>query len=339
MFNLEWPWFLLLLPLPLAVYYFLKPAKHKKTCLFIPFYQHLHTETDKNISKLFNKLTLIFLCIIWFLSVISASQPQWIGKPTKFPVSGRDIMLAVDLSGSMEIPDLKIKNNFVSRLEVTKHVISEFILHRKGDRLGLIVFGTHAFLQAPLTFDLQTLKILLNETSIAIAGEKTAIGDAIGLSVKHLRKRPKDHRILILLTDGSNNTGDISPERATEIAVTEHVKIYTIGVGSEEMIQPGLFGGSIGARRVNPSADLDEKLLTNISQQTGGRFFRAKNTEELKEIYELLNKLEPIEQDPETFRPIKALYYWPLGIALILSFILAIRLTALDTFVIKGFKK
>ena len=167
------------------------------------------------------------------------------------------------------------------------------------------------------------MKIKTN--TLGFAGEKTAIGDAIGLSIKRLRERPASSRVLILLTDGANNAGEVTPLRAAELAQQAQVKIYTVGIGADEMVTPGLFGGSFGARRVNPSIDLDEDSLRRIAEQTGGRYFRARDPAQLLEIYRLLEQLEPIEQDSEVFRPTRALFYWPLGLALLLSFVLACK--------------
>ncbi|MGB1272429.1 MAG: vWA domain-containing protein, partial [Endozoicomonas sp.] len=239
--------------------------------------------------------------------------------------SGRDLMMAVDLSGSMEINDMELNGQQVDRLVATKAVMNDFIERRRGDRLGLILFGSKAYLQTPLTFDRQTVKTLMDESSIGMAGNKTAIGDALGLAVKHLRKRPEDSRVLILLTDGANTAGEIPPLQAAQIAREENIKIYSIGLGAEEMIEPGLFGSSFGARRINPSADLDEKTLTEMATLTGGRYFRARNLEELNNIYALLDELEPVLQDEETFRPEKFLFFWPLGLALLLSLIPALQ--------------
>ena len=331
MFELYWPWIWLLLPLPLLAYRFAPPAKRQQTALQVPFFQtanlSLTNESTADFSSNFwHKNILMF---IWLALLLAASQPRWVGDPVSLPVTGRDLMMAVDLSGSMAIQDLELKNKPVTRLDVIKDVVSDFVMQRKGDRLGLILFGTNAYLQTPLTFDLNTVHTLLNEATIGIAGEKTAIGDAIGLAVRHLRKRPEEQRVLILLTDGANTAGEVSPEQAAELAREEKIRIYTIGVGADEMMQPGIFGSSFGAQYVNPSVDLDETMLIQIADKTGGRYFRAKHTEELKQIYGLLNQLEPVEQTKETLRPVQSLYYWPLAAALLCSFALALSFSCL----------
>ena len=326
MFEFEWPWLFLALPLPLLIWRLAKPAtQNSGAALRVPFYRQL-SSLSQNTSprELPSGFQVLLPWLIWSLLVLAASRPVWLGDPIELQGSGRDLMMAVDLSGSMEINDMELDGYQVDRLVATKAVMTEFIERRRGDRLGLILFGSQAYLQAPLTFDRQTVKTLMDESFIGMAGNKTAIGDALGLAVKHLRKRPDDSRVLVLLTDGANTAGEISPLQAASIAAEEKIKIYSIGLGAEEMIQPGIFGSSIGARKVNPSADLDEKTLTEMADLTGGRYFRARNTEELEEIYELLDKLEPVLVEEETFRPSKALFFWPLALALLLSLIPAL---------------
>jgi len=229
-------------------------------------------------------------------------------------------MLSVDISGSMEAQDMVVGNRQVSRIDVVKSVVSDFVERREGDRLGLILFAAHAYIQAPLTFDRETVGTLLAEAEICIIEESaTAIGDAIGLGVKHLLTRPENSRVLVLLTDGVNNAGSVSPIQAGELAQTSDIKIYTIGIGADQVVQRTFFG----SRSLNPSAELDEETLTQIAESTGGRYFRAKDVNDLVDIYEELDRLEAIEQDNQTYRPTKILFYWPLGTALLISFILA----------------
>lgn len=334
MLELQWPWTLLAAPLPLLVYRLLKPAvRSGGAALQVPFYRGLVELAGDNVQQqeINRRWLTVFPWLIWLLLIIAAARPVWVGEPVQLEGSGRDLMLAVDLSGSMEIGDMELNGVAVDRLTVTKEVLNDFIERRKGDRLGLILFGSQAYLQAPLTFDLTTIGTLMGEAEIGMAGNKTAIGDSLGLAVKHLRKRPESSRVLILLTDGANTAGEITPLQAAKLAAEEKIKIYSIGMGADEMVQPGLFGSSFGARRINPSADLDEKTLTQIAELTGGRYYRAKNTEELANIYKILDELEPVEQDEESFRPTLALYYWPLGLAFVLSLILALLRTNMAT--------
>jgi Ca-activated chloride channel family protein len=237
------------------------------------------------------------------------------------PTNGRDILLAVDISGSMQQEDMEINGREVNRLVAVKAVVGDFVVKREGDRLGLILFGEKAYLQTPLTFDRKTMQTLLNEAQLGFAGSNgTAIGDAIGLAVKRLQDRPENHRVVILLTDGANNAGELEPMEAADLARRAKVKIYTVGIGAEIQETWGLFGKRI----TNPSADLDETALQGIADTTGGQFFRARDPQELAAIYAELNRLEAIEQEAETIRPVATLFHWPLGLAFILSLILAL---------------
>jgi Ca-activated chloride channel family protein len=314
---------LLALPLPLLAYWLLPRAQQEAAALRVPFFDSLADTSSLSRSSGQNRLLRYLLIAMWCLLVFAAARPQWVGKPITLPTSGRDLMLAVDISGSMETPDMVVQGQQVPRITVIKHVVSEFVERRQGDRLGLIVFGTQAYLLAPLTFDRTTVKELLQETHLGFAGEQTAIGDAIGLAIKRLRDRPEGKRVLILLTDGANTAGEVAPRKAADLARQAGVKIYTIGLGAESMeVQSSLFSNF--TRRINPSADLDEEALQYIADQTGGAYFRARNPQELAQIYALLDELEPVEQEDEVFRPTSALYYWPLGLALLLSFAAAL---------------
>ena len=231
-------------------------------------------------------------------------------------------MLAVDLSGSMEETDLELGGQPVTRLQVVKSVLKPFIERREGDRLGLILFGDQAYLQTPLTFDRKTLSQMLEEAELGLAGEKTAIGDAIGLAVKRMMELSEEEKVLVLLTDGRNTAGSIEPRKAADLAAKAGLKIHSIGVGADEMWIRSLFGN----RKVNPSAELDEKMLIDLSQATGGQYFRARSTAELEKVYRLIDKLEPVEQDRESYRPLNALFPWPLGASLFLVFLWTLRL-------------
>ena len=328
MLSIEWIWVLAFLPLPWFYRFLLPVAKTgDDSVLRVPFITDFMRISTGSFAFNRRRLLLWLGFIAWIFLVIAASRPQWIGDPIELPVSGRDIMLAVDLSGSMKMEDFVLGNNkTVDRLTATKAVAGEFIERRVGDRIGLILFGRQAYVQTPLTFDRETVKTLLYESAIGMAGRETAIGDAIGLAVKRFRNMKKiasnEHiqsepakTILVLLTDGANTAGEVQPVKAAEFAAQEGLKIYTIGIGADEMIVPSLFG----ARRVNPSQDLDEETLTDIANATGGRYFRARDTEELEKIYHLLDELEPIARETQSFRPRTSLYLWPLSIATLLG--------------------
>ncbi len=312
----QWPWMLALLPLPWLLRRLLPAAATRSVALRVPFFDALRKLPQPGIGlQRRGGATLWLLCALWLLVVLSSARPTWLSGAQSLPASGRDLLLAVDISGSMKQRDMSLGNNAVTRLAAVKDVVGQFITHRSGDRLGLLLFGTHPYMQTPLTFDHQTLSTLLDEARIGFAGERTAIGDAIGLAVKHLLKRPEHHRVLVLLTDGSDTASEIKPRRAAELAAGEGIKIYTVGIGADEMQLPGL----LFRRRINPSADLDEATLQEISRLTGGKYFRARNPEQLREIYSALEELEPIAQNDDVFRPLRELYHWPLGLALALS--------------------
>ena len=322
MLEFTWPWAFAALPVPLLVYLFFTRAARQDAALYVPFFRRL-SQLQSDSSRVDANRLLRWLCciLIWLAMVLAASRPQWVGEAIQLPSSGRDLMLAVDISGSMEARDMVINNVQLSRFEVMKVVVSDFAERREGDRMGLILFAAQAYIQTPLTFDRSTVAKLISELEIGMIEESaTAIGDAIGLAVKHLRERPANSRVLVLLTDGVNNAGAISPVQAGQLAETEDIKIYTIGMGADSLVQRSFQG----SRSINPSAELDEENLTLIAETTGGRYFRARNVEDLVEIYAELDTLEAIEQDEQTFRPVNVLFYWPLGLALVLSFLLTL---------------
>ncbi len=322
MIHFEWPLLLFALPLPLLIRWLI-PAEIpvEESALKVPFLSDFSEGSSQSVSQA-QQWPLLLASIAWCLLVLASARPQWLGDPIEQAVSGRDLMLAVDLSASMEEQDFFINKQAVDRLTAIKAVATDFINRRVGDRVGLVLFGTNAYLQTPLTFDRKTVQTLLNEAVIGLAGENTAIGDAIGLAVKRLKSQPADSRVLILLTDGANTAGEITPIKAAELAKDNQLKIYTIGVGADEMIVRSFFG----SRKVNPSRDLDENTLVKVAESTGGKHFRARNSDELNNIYMLLDQLEPVEKDKQYFRPHSELYPWPLSLALgLVSFICATR--------------
>ena len=313
-----WPAIFVITPLPFFLRWWWSTRERSQAALTVPTLMAFSEVSEESgTQQKGHRLRFIMLWLIWLLLLVATARPQWTGEPVTLPTTGRDLMLAVDISGSMATEDMAVNGDYVDRLTVVKAVVSQFVEARRGDRIGLVLFGTNAYLQAPLTFDLTSVNRLLTEAPVGIAGGKTAIGDAIGLAVKRLRLRPQEDKILVLLTDGANNVGEVEPEKAAELAAFDKIKIYTIGVGADEMRMPGLLGG-LSRRVTNPSADLDEDTLTSVAATTGGRYFRARDTQGLLEIYSLIDELEPIDQDPETYRPTQALYYWPLGASLFL---------------------
>ncbi len=323
MVHFDWPWIFLTLPLPWLVRRFLPPlVKTVTAALTVPFFTDFNWSSPTHAtSEKSNRWVLLTALMAWLLLIIATARPVWLGEATDLPASGRDLMLAVDLSGSMQTKDFTINDRPVDRLTIAKQVAAAFIRRRVGDRTGLILFGAQAYLQTPLTLDRETTALLLEEAEIGLAGKETAIGDAIGLAVKKIRDTPKNSRALILLTDGANTAGVVAPLKAARLAASEGIKIYTIGVGADEMHVRTLFG----TKRVNPSADLDEKTLTEMATLTKGRYFRAKDSTQLEEIYQLLDTLEPVEREMQSYRPTTALFYWPLSMALLLAGLLLIR--------------
>ena len=318
MWTLAWWWMLLALPLPWLVRRFL-PAEplDRDAALKVPVATEFADLTGVGGRSADQRWRLLTLAAIWVLAVLAAARPQFVGEPVSLPMTGRDLLLSVDLSGSMEEQDFQLNGQWVDRLTATKAVATDFIDRRVGDRIGLILFGREAYLQAPLTFDRTTVSTLLDEAVIGLAGKETAIGDSIGLAIRTLEDAgvEQGRRVLILLTDGANTAGSVEPRKAAELAAQRKVVIYTIGIGADALTVRSLFG----LRQINPSADLDEETLTAIADMTGGRYFRARDTQEFAEIYKILDALEPAESDERGFRPIKELFYWPLGAAALLA--------------------
>ena len=319
MFEFAWIWVLAALPLPLLFYFLPRRAEQQPAALKVP--QLLNGLETGSQRKTANKLRLFVAALAWIALVLAAARPEWLGEPVSIPAEGRDLMIAVDLSGSMKIDDMQINGRQVDRLKMIKYVLSDFIERRVGDRLGLILFADTAYLQAPLTYDRDTVNQLLNESLIGLVGEQTAIGDAIGLAIKRFNAREKSNKVLVLLTDGQNTAGNISPQQANELAINNGVTVYTIGVGADKMLVQSFFG----SRQINPSQELDEDMLTDIATSTGGQYFRARDVESLQKIYATLDELEPIARESRQMRPLQALYYYPLAIALILSALMALQ--------------
>jgi len=327
MISFAWPWLLLLLPLPFFIY--LLPAKkstEQSSALVMPNLIKVQNSVTQSKNK--KKMPLVILSLCWILLVLASTRPQWLGDAVDIPTQGREMMIAVDLSGSMEIEDMSISGRSVNRLQMLKVVLGDFIKRRVGDRLGLILFADDAYMQTPMTFDRKTVKQMLDESELGLVGRKTAIGDAIGLAVKRFDVKEESNKVLLLLTDGQNTAGKISPEEALELAIAKNITIYTIGIGADVMLQQSLWG----SQRINPSSDLDEKSLKQIAEQTGGQYFRAKDSQSMNEIYSLLDKLEPIEQDQQQMRPLTALFYWPLALAALIamSFLFSLQLVSLN---------
>jgi Ca-activated chloride channel family protein len=319
MITLAWPWVLAALPLPLAARLFLPPDRSGTgRALRLPMLQSAAGLESAAVSRR-ARLRQVLAWLAWLLLVLAAARPQWLGEPVSLPLAGRDLMLAVDVSGSMQSEDYVVEGRAVDRLEVVKAVAGRFIERRRGDRLGLVLFGSRAYLQTPLTYDRATVRTMLEESVIGLAGRETAIGDAIGLAVKRLGEQEDDNRVLILLTDGTNTAGELAPREAAGLAARAGVRVYTIGIG----------GGALGVRTPfgtlrRRAGDLDTETLSAIAEATGGRYFQATDTGELEGVYAELDRLEPTVREARTYRPMQPLYVYPAGGALALALLLGL---------------
>ncbi|WP_028389448.1 vWA domain-containing protein [Legionella fairfieldensis] len=317
MFELASPWVLLLLLLPFLIWFLFPRAILKlPAALKVPFYNDMLAVIDRKKPAFASQAQMGLLGLIWGLLVFAAAGPRWVGEPQPLTREGRNIMLALDLSGSMELSDMSLHGRPVNRLAVVKQAAEQFVQARAGDRIGLILFGSRAYLQTPLTYDRNSVLLRLKDATVGLAGQTTSIGDAIGLAVKRLQDVPDKGRTIILLTDGANNSGVLPPLKAAELAKLDNIKIYTIGLGAESdpnAINSVFFNG-------NPSSDLDEKTLEAVANITNGRYFRATDIQSLQAIYDTINQLETISQEQAMIRPQYDYYYWFLGFAILLLF-------------------
>jgi Ca-activated chloride channel family protein len=320
MINFAWPWMLVFLPLPWLFVRILPPARPQGGALFLPFAANVAVARTLAISRP-QRWRRVLFAAIWLLLVFAAVRPQWLGDAQPVPTTGRRVLLTVDVSGSMATTDMAAG---YSRLQVVQKVADDFVMHRYGDQVGLILFGTQPYLQAPLTLDLSTVGQFLDEAMIGVAGRQTAIGDAIGLAIKRLQQDNsgagrKGSTIMILLTDGRNDAGIMPPLEAAKLAAAAGLRIYTIGVGAAT--QRGFFG-------ILLNSDLDEETLKAIATTTGGEYFRATNANALENVYDRIDKLEPSAGREQWYRPSDEWFTWPLALALLLSvFTIAMRET------------
>jgi len=307
----QWPWLALLVPLPWLLRRTLPPLDVHPAAVRVPF--HAALTHPPVISATLSRPSAVLATLAWLLLLAAAARPVWLGEPVPIERSGRDLMLAVDISDSMRIDDMRVGATSATRIEAVKTVLGDFIERRRGDRLGLILFGQRSYLQTPLTFDRDSVAIQLEEALPGFAGSSTAIGDAIGLAIATLRDRPAESRVLVLLTDGSNTAGT-APEEATEIAAEAGIRIHTVGVGSRE--RRTVLDPAGGEHEIDPSRDLDEGTLQRIATASGGRYFRATDPSSMAGIYAAIDTLEPVPEE-RLARPRRSLYHWPLALALL----------------------
>ena len=323
MMIFAYPYLLWLLILPLIIYYILTPAgKMYGDALRVPFVRDIlkinneskyrRKNNQKNNSESYFRF--ILLSLIWGLMVLALCRPQWVGEPHKARQESRDIMLVVDISTSMLERDFVYQNKAYSRLSAVKSVVGHFADERTDDRIGLIVFGTRAYQQVPLTYDRQSLKETLSTIEAGMAGNSTSIGDAVGLALKYLARDADNtgNKVIILLTDGENNDGNLSFPQAIKLAEDENVKIYTVGMAnSTEIMLGGMF-------MLQADTGLDEESLKQLAKTTKGQYFRAKDLKSLYEIYDRINHLEAQENEGYFVQKTKDLFYYPAALALLL---------------------
>ena len=310
--GFAWPWLLLALPLPWLLRWLLPPRRAQSPALRVPWTGRLESLAGTAPTALRGLPWLALLA--WTLLCVAAARPQGAGDPVQPPASGRELMLAVDLSGSMGEEDMRLGGRVVDRLTAAKAVLGDFLDRRAGDRVGLIVFGQRAYALAPLTLDRDSVRAQLDDSVVGLAGRETAIGDAIGLAVKRLQGRAEGPRVLILLTDGVNTAGQLDPLKAAELARAQDVRIHTVAFGGDGG-PVSLFGFQLPGQEV----EIDEASLQRIAEVTGGRAFRARDAAELAGIYAEIDRLEPMSAPGQALRPKIERYPWPLGAALVLA--------------------
>lgn len=321
--HFAYPYAFLLLLLPVLIRLILPAVKGLHgDALKVPFIKDLKEITSHSKgwglqAANVNILKLVLIYVVWFFLVTAIARPQLVGEPIRVKNYSRDILMVVDISTSMLEPDFSINNRRITRMAAVKLAAGNFIDERTSDRIGLILFGTRAYLQAPITFDKQSVKEVLYTMEPGMAGNSTSIGDALGLALKTLKdERDLDKKVIILLTDGENNDGALTVPDAISLAAEEDIKIYTIGVGSESMFN-SLFS-SMGFN----NGGIDEAGLQKIAEVAQGKYFRAKNTKSLINIYNEIDKLEPTINEENYIRETKDLYYIPLLTALVLGLLL-----------------
>ena len=312
--GFAWPWLLLAWPLPWLVRAILRPVAPGGSALRVPFYARLQGLAQGRAFARAGGGAGVLAWIAWTLLCIAAARPQALGEPLQPPQRGRDLMLALDLSGSMSELDMTLGGRIVDRLTAAKAVLADFLDRRAGDRVGLIVFGRRAYVMAPLTLDRASVREQLMDAAAGLAGQETAIGDAIALAVKRLRDQPPGQRVVILLTDGVNTAGQLAPEKAAQLARDEGVRVHTVAFGGAGTLT--VFGIPLP----NPGgADIDESTLRAVALGTGGQFFRARDAEELARIYVTLDRIEPVARPGEAVRPRIERYPWPLAASMLVA--------------------
>jgi Ca-activated chloride channel family protein len=312
MYVLAYPWLLLLVLLPVLIRWLSPAYRDNKPALVVPWFNRMANFLNEKPEKGLNVnisgfIESLFIWLLWFLLVIAIARPQYLEPPLTRTLPTRDLMLLVDLSASMDAKDfINSKGENIERLTAVKEVLDEFLTRREGDRVGLIVFGNAAFVQVPFTQDLDVTRILLEETSVRMAGPKTAFGDAIGLAITLFEKSDVKERVIIALTDGNDTGSKVPPTEAAKIARDNDIKVFVVGVGDPE---------TVGEEK------LDEAALKNVASVTGGQYFFAADKDQLQKIYTELEKINTRKVEVATYRPTIDLFHWPLSAFLFLSFL------------------
>ncbi|VFQ47501.1 VWA domain-containing protein [Desulfoluna butyratoxydans] len=312
MLQFHTPILFALLPLPLLLKRFLPAYSQREQGIRIPFFDELVKKTGLTASSgaVVHGMPLIHTILVfgaWALLVTALARPQWVEEAVTKTVPSRDLLLAVDLSGSMETTDFKNREGkVVDRLTAVKEVLHEFLKEREGDRVGLIFFGSAAFIQAPFTEDLETCRILLDEAQVRMAGPQTMLGDAIGLAITQFERSDMKERVLIILTDGNDTGSLVPPDKAADIAKDNGVTIHTVAVGDP---------------RAAGEEKLDEATLKAVAATTGGAFFHADDRDGLSDVYKRLDEMSTRDLETISHRPRTDLFHWPLGVLLVVSFL------------------
>jgi len=309
-FEIANKWVLLLAPLPILIYLVLPALRKRRSALLTPGFNRLteysgqHPRSRAWVSRR-NVFQWTALVLCWLMLIAAASGPQLVGKPDKKIKTVRSFLVTADISFSMNERDWVVNNKTHSRWDAVKILMKDFVSERKSDQIGLIFFGSHAYLQAPLTTDLQSIEWFLDQSEVGMAGQMTSLGEAIGFGLKVFKEDTLKQKVMLLLTDGVDTGEDISPLDAAQMAKQDSIIIYTLGIGSTK---PSTY-------------TLDEQMLKDIAAVTGGKYFYAKDEDHLKEVYATLNTMEPVKYEEETYKPTVQLYYYPLAIAALLGLV------------------
>jgi len=308
--HFAYPWVFLLLPLPLLMHWLAPAHQEPRLAVYVPFMRVLArvaggaSAAGTVITKR-RRMQFVQVVLAWFAIIAATARPIWLGEPVIRELPMRDLLVALDLSGSMETRDFTdASGEIAERLTAAKQVLDQFLARRDGDRVGLVFFGSAAYLQAPFTDDLDVVRELLDEAQVRMLGPRTVLGDAIGMAIPLFERSEVDERVMIALTDGNDTGSLVPPARAAEIARDHGIRIFTIAMGDPQ---------AAGEQA------LDEATLQAVAETTGGGYYHADDRSELEAIYAELDRLTPRQVESQSYRPEHELFQWPLGFAIVLS--------------------